>query len=56
MVQLCERFLKEHSEIRNKPGTIYNYRRIIDRFVLPELGSRKVADVIQRGLSQIRCY
>ena len=53
MAQLCERFLKEHSEIRNKPGTIYNYRRIIDRFVLPALGSRKVADVTRADIDRL---
>jgi integrase len=45
MSGLCQRFLTEHSELRNKPGTLYNYRRIIDRFIIPALGSRKVADV-----------
>ena len=45
MAQLCDRFLGEHSVRRNKPGTAYNYRRMIERFVLPGLGQRKVADI-----------
>ncbi len=53
MAELCDRFLKEHSEIRNKPGTIYNYRRIVDRFVLPALGSRKVADVTRADIDRL---
>ena len=53
MALLCERFLREHSEIRNKPGTIYNYRRIIDRFILPALGSKKVADVTRTDIDRL---
>lgn len=53
VAQLCERFLDEHSARRNKPGTAYNYRRMIERFVLPSLGHRKVADVITADIEQL---
>ncbi len=53
MRDLCKRFLTEHSEFRNKPGTLYNYRRIIDRFIIPALGSRKVADVTRADAQRL---
>src|SRR3954467_6383102 len=40
MGQRGGRCLRESSVRRNKPGTAYNYRRMIERFVLPGLGQR----------------
>lgn len=53
VAQLCQRFLEEHSARRNKPGTAYNYRRLVDRFVLPQLGRRKVADVTAADIERL---
>ena len=53
MSALCQRFLAEHSEVRNKPGTLYNYQRIMDRFIIPALGSRKAADVTRADFQRL---
>ena len=45
MADLCRRFLDEHASLRNKGGTFYNYHRMIDRFVLPTLGNKRVVEV-----------
>lgn len=50
---LCERFLAEHAARRNKAGTAYNYRRLVERFVVPELGHRKVADLTRADLERL---
>lgn len=50
---LCERFLTEHAARRNKPGTAYNYRRMVERFVLPELGHRRVADLTRADVERL---
>ena len=39
------RFLHEHSSLRNERGTFYNYHRMIDRFILPTLGNKRVMEV-----------
>jgi integrase len=53
VAELCHRFLVEHAEIMNKPGTLYNYRRLIERFILPKLGPRKVAEVSRADIYRI---
>lgn len=53
MAELSTRFLAEHSSRRNKPGTAYNYRRMIDRFVVPELGHRRVADIARADIERL---
>jgi integrase len=53
MAELCKRFLTEHAVRRNKPGTAYNYDRMIERFVLPALGHRKVADIARADVERL---
>ena len=53
MADLCRRFLDEHAARRNKPGTAYNYRRMIERFVLPTLGHRRVADITRADIEHL---
>ncbi len=53
MAEFCERFMAEHAELRNKPGTIYNYRWMIDRFITPALGSRKVPDITRADIDRL---
>ena len=45
MADLCRRFLDEHSSLRNKQGTFYNYHRMIDRFYFADARSRRVIEV-----------
>lgn len=53
VAELCKRFLEDHSARRNKPGTAYNYARMIDRFILPQLGHRKVATIVAADIDQL---
>lgn len=45
MAELCERYLSDHAETRKKPKSADQDRRMIERFILPALARRKVADV-----------
>lgn len=42
---LAARFLTDHVEAKTKPRTGIEYRRVVDRIVVPELGRLKVDDV-----------
>ena len=50
--ELAERFDEEHISVRLKPGTAQEYRRNLRRFILPALGSIKVADVTRADISK----
>jgi integrase len=51
--QAAEAFLREHVEAKRKPSTALSYRGILDRHVLPHLGSRKAADVTAADLARL---
>ena len=50
---VCKRFLEEHSSHRNKDGTRYNYERLIQRFILPAWGNRKVREITRKDVSEL---
>lgn len=43
--ELGERYMTDYVEIHNKPGTARETRRLLEKNLLPRLGSRKVADL-----------
>lgn len=43
--QLGERYLSDHAERKKKPSSINNDRRMIEKRISPELGTRKVAAI-----------
>ena len=45
MKDLGERFLKEHVAVRCKPSTQGEYKRSVELFINPKLGTRKVCDI-----------
>lgn len=45
VADLCKRFLAEHSQRKNRKTTHSNYKGIIDRWILPKLRARKVAEI-----------
>ena len=45
VAELSKKFMKDHSEQRNKPSTQDGYRKVIDRCIIPLLGRKKVHDV-----------
>lgn len=50
---LCDRFFREHAEERCKPTTQQEYRRALDLFIKPEIGSFKVVDVERKDIAAL---
>jgi integrase len=53
IVDIAERFLAEHAEAKRKASTALEYRRLLDRLILPALGKRKVADITRADVSKL---
>ncbi|MFC1491831.1 tyrosine-type recombinase/integrase [Nitrospinota bacterium] len=53
MVHLAERFLAEHVEAKTKPRTIDEYRRLMEKFILPDLGRFRVPDVTRADVMRL---
>ena len=51
--ELAEAFLSEHVEAKRKPATALHYRDILERIVLPELGTRQCAKVTTADLARL---
>jgi integrase len=51
--ELAALFLSEHVEAKRKASTMEQYRHVLTRFVLPELGSRKVAKVTPADIAKL---
>ncbi|WP_298851499.1 site-specific integrase [uncultured Ruegeria sp.] len=50
---LCERFFETHVRERCKPSTQGEYRRAIDLFIVPAIGSFKVVDVERKDIAEL---
>src|ERR1051325_1001890 len=53
VADLAERFLAEHAEAKRKASTATEYRRLLDRILLPALGKRKVVDVTRHDVGKL---
>jgi integrase len=53
VAEVCQRFMDEHSGPRNKGGTAYNYQRLIDRFIIPALGTRKITEITRPDVEKL---
>ncbi|HEY3911131.1 MAG TPA: hypothetical protein VGM07_14750 [Stellaceae bacterium] len=53
MAELAQRFLAEHAQAERKSSTATEYRRLLDRIILPALGTRKVADVTRAEITRL---
>jgi integrase len=51
--ELADLFLSEHADAKRKPATASHYRGILERSVLPELGSRQGAKVTTADLARL---
>src|SRR5215467_2556370 len=49
--ELAENFLTEHVEAKRKPTTAAHYRSLLEKVVLPRLGSRKAEQVTASDLA-----
>ena len=52
MKDLGERFLKEHVAVRCKPSTQGEYKRSVELFINPKLGTRKVCDIERKDIAE----
>jgi hypothetical protein len=52
--ELADRFTEEHVQTKAKPRTCAEYERLVRLFILPELGTRKVADVTRADIARIQ--
>jgi integrase len=50
---LAAQFLAEHVEAKRKASTVQQYRHVLKAFVLPEIGSRKAADVTTADIAKL---
>jgi integrase len=53
VANLAERFMAEHAEAKRKASTAIEYRRLLDRVILPALGNRKVVDVTRQDAGKL---
>lgn len=53
MKELGERFLKEHVAVRCKPSTEAEYKRSVELFINPKLGTRKATDIERRDITEL---
>jgi integrase len=53
MAELAERFLAEHADSKRKGSTAAEYRRLLDKIILPALDKRKVADVTRADVAKL---
>ena len=50
---LAQRFLIEHVEAKRKARTAAEYKRLIDKIILPTLGRKRVADVTRQDVARL---
>ena len=53
IADLAARFLAEHAEAKRKASTALEYRRLLDRMILPALSGRKVMDVTRQDIAKL---
>lgn len=53
MKELGKRFLKEHVAVRCKSSTESEYKRSIELFINPKLGTRKATDIERRDITEL---
>ena len=53
VAELAAMFMREHVEAKRKPKTAIGYRDLLERLVLPQLGSIRVADVTRTDVARL---
>jgi integrase len=53
MAEICAKFLTEHVKIKRKGRTADEYKRLIDKFILPALGNKKVKDMARQDVAKL---
>jgi integrase len=53
MTAFAERFMAEHAATKTKPRSEAEYRRLIDKIILPALGRKRVRDITRADISRL---
>ncbi|MBT5523060.1 MAG: integrase arm-type DNA-binding domain-containing protein, partial [Rhodospirillaceae bacterium] len=53
VAEVCERFMTEYVPIHCKESTAKEYRRSVDLFIKPVIGTRKVPDIIRSDIAKL---
>ncbi len=53
MRDVCQRFLRDHVDVRLKATTRYDYRNTVDKVIIPALGTRKVVDIKRADIADL---
>jgi integrase len=53
VAELAERFLAEHAAAKRKGSTAAEYKRLLEKMVLPALGNRKAAEVTRAEVARL---
>lgn len=53
VADVCERFMNEYVPIHCKETTAKEYRRSVDMFIKPVIGTRKVPDIIRTDIAKL---
>jgi integrase len=50
---LCDRFVREHVDVKLKASTRRGYRQLLDAVIRPKLGTRRIADLTADDLARL---
>lgn len=53
MAELVALFLEEHTEIKNRPRTVAEYKRLLEKHVVPAMGRVKVESVTRERVARV---
>jgi integrase len=53
VAELATRFLAEHVALKAKPRTAVEYRRLLERFIIPELGLLRTTDIAVKDIARL---
>ena len=53
VAEVASRFLREHVEVRCKPGTVVHYRTAVDRHIVPALGGVQIGALTPKHVADL---
>ena len=53
VAEVASRYLREHVEVRCKPATVGHYRTVVDRHIVPALGSVRIAALTPKHVADL---
>lgn len=51
--ELCKRYVEEHVEVKNRPSTIKEFKRLVEKRIEPGLGHLKVSAVTRTDIAKL---